>query len=89
MLLLHIETETTLKETTLNKCAYFWKTDEGTNLQRPALNGALVSPNSDVRTECLFLQLKLANQEILYEWLQRQDIVIAHKNYTTETNLLK
>jgi hypothetical protein len=83
ILLLHIETETTLKETTLNKCAYFWKTEEGTTLQTPALNGAPVSPNSDVRTESLFLQLKLANQEVLYEWLQRQDIFIAHKNYST------
>jgi hypothetical protein len=34
-------------------------------------------------TESLFVELKLANQEVPYEWLQRQDIVIAHKNYTT------
>jgi hypothetical protein len=70
-------------ETTLIKCAYFWKTEEGINLQTPALNGAPVSPNSDVRTESLFVHLKLANQELLYERLQSQDIVTAHKNYTT------
>ena len=70
-------------ETTLIKCAYFWKTEEGINLQTPALNGARVSPNSDARTESEFVQLKLANQEVLYEWLRSQNTVTAHKNYTT------
>jgi hypothetical protein len=55
-------------ETTLIKCAYFWKTEEGTNLHTPALNGDRVIPNSDVRTESLFVELKLANQEVPYEW---------------------
>jgi hypothetical protein len=52
-------------ERTLIKCAYFWNTEEGTNLQTPALNGAPVSPNSDVRTGSLFVQLKLPNKEVL------------------------
>lgn len=68
---------------TLIKCPYFWKTEEGTNLQTPALNGVRVSPNSDVHTESLFVHLKLANKEMRLCAGLRQEIVISHKNYTT------